>query len=59
MKLSQSNFNLRSPDSDLVRSYLLLREIKFFYSLKIGANFDDLSGHLEICELLFLKILIR
>jgi hypothetical protein len=23
MKLSQSNFNLRSPDSDLVRSYLI------------------------------------
>ena len=29
MKLSQSNFNLRSPDSDLVRSYLIATVTNF------------------------------
>ena len=30
MKLSQSNFNLRSPDSDLVRSYLIATVLKLY-----------------------------
>ena len=38
MKLSQSNFKLRSPDSDSVRSYLIITIYDFpcFYQLAVN-----------------------
>ena len=35
MKLSQSNFKLRSPDCDLVRSYLQIATVQSFLSIEM------------------------
>ena len=61
MKLSQSNFNLQwSPDSDLVRSYLIATIIERFVFRKVW-NFSNLNVDFQILyasllELVFLLI---
>ena len=50
MKLSHSNFNLRSPDSDSVHSYLITVQLKGYVK---DPEFLQLSQNLT--DLMFLK----
>ena len=63
MKLSQSNFNLRwSPDSDLVRSYLIATVIEHFvlifarFEIFSNLNVDFQILYASLLELVFLLI---